>query len=225
MDILLIVPMPSHPNFKNLVGREFGRLRVLAYTTCLRGRTRWICECSCGTIKAVLRDQLLQETTVSCGCYNTDICTSHGMYGTPEYKAWQSMLQRCENSKCPEFSDYGERGISVCRRWHDFELFFSDVGKRPGPGYSLDRFPDNNGDYKPDNVRWATWKQQHRNKRSNTHIVIDGVSRCIAEWCEVYGIYDNLVNSRIHELGWNPIRAITTPIMDGIACEAALKNS
>jgi hypothetical protein len=81
------------------------------------------------------------------------------------------MLQRCYNDNHPGYSDYGGRGIKVCKRWHKFENFLSDMGRRP-PGvhgkrskYTLDRHPDNDGNYEPDNVRWATWKQQAQGRR------------------------------------------------------------
>lgn len=89
----------------------------------------------------------------------------HHRSKTPEWRAWRDMLGRCQNSTHPSFKDYGGRGIRVCERWLDFSPFFEDMGLRPGRGYSLDR-KENNGNYEPTNCRWATAKQQVRNRRT-----------------------------------------------------------
>ena len=88
----------------------------------------------------------------------------HGMAGTSIYLCWMHMIQRCESPNNKSFKNYGGRGIKVCERWHKFENFYTDVGDRP-KGKSLDRWPDNDGDYKPNNWRWATLSQQRLNSR------------------------------------------------------------
>lgn len=92
--------------------------------------------------------------------------TTHGETNkTPEYNAWHSMKTRCMNPNFIGWNRYGGRGISICRRWlNSFENFLKDVGRRPSSAHSLDRYPDPNGDYKPGNVRWATGKQQRKNR-------------------------------------------------------------
>lgn len=89
--------------------------------------------------------------------------TIHGMSKTPEFRAWASMIQRCLNPNSSRYYRYGGRGITICARWQSFEAFFADVGRRPAPEYSIDRI-DNDGDYEPANVRWATRSEQQRNK-------------------------------------------------------------
>lgn len=92
----------------------------------------------------------------------------HGLHGHPLYRTWEGMLARCERLTDPSYATYGGRGITVCPEWHDLRQFVADIerilGQRP-PGHTLDRYPDNDGNYEPGNVRWATWEQQAANRR------------------------------------------------------------
>ena len=90
---------------------------------------------------------------------------SHKGNHSTEYIAWRSMLTRCYCPNTLHFARYGGRGIQVCERWRNsFEAFLEDVGYKPAPDLTLDRWPDNDGNYEPGNVRWATWKQQGNNR-------------------------------------------------------------
>lgn len=122
---------------------------------------------------------------------------SHGMSNTPEHDAWLRMIQRCENPKNIGFLDYGGRGISVCEEWRrSFTAFYAHVGPRPSPKHSIDRFPNNNGNYEPGNVRWATAKEQSLNRRSNICLTIGGVSKTIQEWSECSGVAEGTIRAR-----------------------------
>lgn len=113
----------------------------------------------------------------------------HGHAGagkqSSEYRIWGCMIDRCENENCPAYKDYGGRGIKVCKRWRgSFELFLKDVGSRPSKNHTLDRWPNNDGDYKPSNFRWATRKEQARNTRATLIVTYSGVEKSLRSFCE-----------------------------------------
>ena len=120
------------------------------------------------------------------------------------------MLTRCNNKNDTRYQWYGGRGITVCDRWSKFENFLADMGERPEK-MTLDRI-DTNGNYCPENCRWATNKQQHRNKRSNRLLTHDGETKCVAEWAETVGISQGALASRIDVYGWSVEKALTTPV-------------
>lgn len=129
-----------------------------------------------------------------------------------EYHAWAAMKVRCSNSNCKDWYLYGGRGISVCAKWRtSFEAFFQDVGARPSPTHSLDRYPNANGNYEPGNVRWATRKQQARNwSRRNRLFTHSGESLTLSEWAERLGMSRESLRDRI-DGGWPISLALTTP--------------
>lgn len=153
------------------VGDRFTRLTVMEPAGANRDRHRmWQCLCDCGNVTIVIGSNLRKGFSRSCGCLRVEITrqrsTTHGMTHTPEHQAWQRAKQRCGNPHHPRYGDYGGRGISLTEEWlNDFPSFYAYIGPRPSPQHSIDRYPDNDGNYKPGNVRWATRIQQARNKR------------------------------------------------------------
>lgn len=120
------------------------------------------------------------------------------------------MLDRCNNSKSDAFSSYGGRGIKVCTRWQkSFEAFLEDVGNRPSPDHSLDRYPDNDGDYEPGNVRWATATEQNRNRRSSRFFTLNDERLTLTEWAARVGVSKQALRFRIKK--WGLERALTLP--------------
>lgn len=127
---------------------------------------------------------------------------------TPEYRAWDSLRDRCLNRRSPRYADYGGRGIAVCTRWRDsYENFLADVGRRPSAQHTLDRFPNNDGNYEPGNVRWATKKEQASNRRNNVRLEFDGRSQLLRDWAtELRLPYKTLYNRLA--AGWPLERAL-----------------
>ncbi len=126
---------------------------------------------------------------------------------TSEHNSWASMIQRCTLVTAAKYPRYGGRGIRVCERWMAFENFYADMGRKPTAGHSIDRI-DNDGNYDPTNCRWATRSQQMRNKSTTTMLTVDGVTRPLSEWCEIYSIPRQRLDQRVRR-GWDHKTAMT----------------
>ena len=214
--------------FVDLTGQTFARLTVVAHAGKHRlGGHQWRCECECGEVRIVRTAQLNNGTHRSCGCLSREVARSvclkrfadgfrlpkgatitHGKSQTATYASWCSMRQRCENPTAAHWQDYGARGIKVCERWQSFENFLADMGERPS-GMSIDRI-DNDGNYEPSNCRWATKKQQARNRRSSVMVTVNGRRETLAALAERSLVGYMTLRNRIVK-GWPPEKAMTTP--------------
>ena len=133
---------------------------------------------------------------------------THGMSRTRTYNSWHQMKQRSYTGTATSTKYYLDKGIVICESWLRFENFLADMGERPEKT-SLDRIDGSKGYYK-ENCRWATIKQQQRNRKICIQVTIDGITKPRSEWAEVYQINNKLVKQRMR-LGWNGEKAITTP--------------
>ena len=136
----------------------------------------------------------------------------HNMSNTYAYNTWAQMKQRCYNPHNKMYKRYGGLGIKVCSLWfNSFLEFYKAMGERPSILYSLDRI-DNQGDYKPNNCRWATPKEQCNNRRSNRVIKYKGQEKTMGQWAHKYGIEKTTLRHRIVNRGWSIERALTEPV-------------
>jgi hypothetical protein len=195
----------------DLTGHTYGRWTVLSFShKNARGEIYWLCRCECGEERAVKANGLRSGKSASCGCLHKEKVSIHGMTGTPTFRSWETMKQRCTNPKSPDYEYYGGRGISVCDAWlNSFETFLSDMGERPN-GATLDRV-ETDGDYEPGNCRWATYRQQVRNRRDTVTVSFRGKTQDLYQWEAETGISARAIRQRI-KAGWLPDKALTTPI-------------
>jgi hypothetical protein len=209
--------------FIDLTGLQFHRLKVLERgPNASNGEVRWSCVCICGTYCLVYGASLRSGKAKSCGCFSRERPVIHGLTHTPEYIAWQSMKERCLNPLTRNYRNYGGRGITVCERWvQSFQNFLEDMGQRPSPQHSLDRYPDNNGgSYEKANCRWATVAQQKRNTRRNRLLTFNGKTQCVTDWAAELRFPDSVLFKRIRR-GWSVERALTTPVVSQPKCHRA----
>ena len=129
---------------------------------------------------------------------------------SPERHAWEAMLQRCNNEKCPNYKNYGARGITVCERWTSFDNFLEDLGPRP-TGMSLERIQVD-GNYEPSNCKWATYEEQQNNRTNNVRLTFQGRTQTLSQWAREYNLPVMGVWARIQRLGWSIEKALTTPM-------------
>ncbi len=191
----------------NLTGETYGLLtavRMVGRTA--RGNALWECSCSCGGSTVIEAARLKLPGMRSCGCMVAKRpytkLFKHGMSTSPEWAAWKSMLERCTNPSHRWFHRYGGRGVSVCKRWSDFNNFYADMGERPKDGvrYSLDRI-DNDKGYEPGNCKWATSTEQNRNRGNVIRITHDGLTLTLPEWSQKSGLHIETIRRRVKN-GW-----------------------
>lgn len=177
----------------DMTGKRIGRLLVIRRQGTRRNNALWLCRCDCGNEKLIAGADLRSGKVFSCGCQKIEHTTKHGGYKERLYSIWSAMRDRCNNSSNKNYKNYGGRGISVCKEWSDYSFFREWALKN---GYSdtanygecsLDRI-DVNGDYKPDNCRIISLREQQNNKQNTIKVTRNGITKSIAGWCDELGV-------------------------------------
>lgn len=197
-----------------LPGDLFGRLRVIA-TGQIPGKYRYmaVCECECGSAAKTVRFDLLKSgATLSCGCLRLERTSTHHMRKSVHYDRWHNMMDRCYRKSCPAYQNYGGRGIKVCPAWHDIVSFVNDLPDGYAPGLEMDRI-DNDGDYKPGNIRWATRSENCDNRRTGASLTHKGKTQSFSAWSKETGINLGTLWTRINS-GWSAEKALTVTAID-----------
>ena len=199
----------------DLVGKKFNRLLVIKKAGRKNYKVMWECVCDCGNTTFVNTFYLINSKIRSCGCLHKEQLiernTTHNQRHTKLYETWKKMRDRCNRPNATQYKDYGGRGIKVCEEWDKSFQAFYDWSYANGydDNLTIDRI-DNNKGYYPENCRWATYKEQMRNKRTNHIITYKNQSQCISQWCEELNLSYSAVTGRLRR-GWSVEKALSTP--------------
>lgn len=202
----------------DFTGKRFGKLVVIEPIEGLGVRGRWRCKCDCGN-ETIVFGSNLGKSTISCGCYAREASSkrnsTHHKSKSRLFPIWQSMKQRCENPKAHAYPNYGGRGIKVCEEWSKSFTAFEEWAfangydeNAPKGKCTIDRI-DNDGNYEPNNCRWADSSTQQNNKRVRVELEWDGRKMSVAEWSKETGLTHSTILRRIRR-GWSVGDALTT---------------
>lgn len=200
--------------FKDITNLKYGKLTAIKPTEkrSSNGNVCWIFKCDCGKTKIADANSVKNGLIKSCGC----LFKTHGMTKTRLYKIWINMKQRCNNPNSTKYKCWGGKGVKVCNEWLDFNNFKKWAYENNyNDSLTIDRI-DVNGDYAPENCRWATYKEQANNKTDNHFLTMNNETHTIAEWIEILNIVSSAtVYRRIREYGWTYEKALLTPPKKG----------
>lgn len=207
--------------FIDITGRKFGKLLVIKRApNSAGGKTQYVCQCDCGNVVTVDSYNLRHGLANPCKCSQVvqrgknSGTYKHGGSKTRLYGIWQGMLNRCRNPNVSRYNSYGGRGIKVCDEWLDFTAFQRWALMS---GYAEDLTIDRinvNGDYCPENCRWANNATQANNRTTNHIVEIGGERHNLREWSDIVGINVGTIQSRIKR-GWPDEKAVLEPVKQG----------
>lgn len=197
------------------VGDAVGYWTVQSVHSGPKGGQVLYCKCRCGNGRTFSAHVLAHYRNGSCGCsrgaHRQTAPSAGGI--TPTYSSWRNMIARCTQPSNPAYEHYKNKGVTVHPLWRSFSLFFADMGERP-PGTTLDRFPDNNGNYEPGNCRWATKAAQANNRSTNVTFEYRGTQYTLAELARATGVSKGVLRSRLcrsPQKSWTVEGAVHTP--------------
>lgn len=200
------------------VGTQFAFLTIVSADQRRRSdgfmQDIYVCRCVCGNELVKSKPELRKNPDTRCRqCAGEQAAVTRGCDGrdgTPTHNSWKAMHTRCYQPSHAAYPRYGGRGITVCRRWHDYDNFVADMGERP-EGTSLERKKNDKG-YSLSNCYWATPTQQQRNRRSNRYLTADGRTQLLADWAKELGTAPTTIWLRLEKLGWSEQDACTVPV-------------
>ncbi len=203
---------PSVPRrFKDISGTKIGIFTVIKDGgKNRRGKWTWQCKCQCqrGGVFLLCEESLMNWRAHHCICLNLSCTkkanTSHGLAHAPINAVWSTLIQRCMNPKNKRWEDYGGRGITVCDRWRNFELFYEDMGPSYRHGLQIER-RDNNRGYCPENCEWVTPKQQANNTRKNRFVEWEGKRFTVTQLAESVNLRPMTLWQRLSKRGWGAV--------------------
>ena len=202
---------------KDLTGKRFGRLVVIERAEDYirpngQHAIQWRCKCDCGNEKITNSYSLTKGKCTSCGCARTErlvkMNETHGQSNSSIYRRCCHIKERCRNSNSKNYANYGGRGIEMCDEWYDsFEAFYKwSMAHGYKEELTIDRI-DVNGNYCPENCRWATWEVQDNNRRNNHYIKYKGETKTLKQWCDILGLDYKKTHNRLNKLHWSVERA------------------
>lgn len=198
-----------------MIGKKFGQFLVLKEVEKKNNKRAFLCRCSCKKEYIVMGDNLRSGNSTQCMSCSSKIkggkYRTHGMTNTRVFKVWAGIKDRCRNTNCPLYKNYGGRGISVCDRWfNSFEAFLKDMGEPPSLKHQIDR-EDNDGNYEPGNCRWVTSEVQQNNRRNNVLIEHNGRKKTLSQWATCLGVGVTTLRWRLLA-GWPPEKILSVPV-------------
>ena len=199
---------------KNIKNEKYGRLLAVKIVGSQKsGAKNWLCKCDCGNECVVEQYHLTSGKTKSCGCIKKERLSVHGLSRSRVYKIYRLMKNRCYNKNSDSYSDYGGRGITICKEWIEekegFKNFYNwSIQNGYSEDLTIDRI-DVNGNYEPTNCRWVNRKIQQNNTRRNDYIEYNGETKTLSEWAYSLNINKKTLYSRLHIYGWSVERALT----------------
>lgn len=201
--------------YRDLTGMKFGKLTALKVVGRSKaGKLMWLCKCECGKTSVVASCSLVQGQTKSCGCGRYGNNKKYGSVPSRKqrlYNIWIGIKDRCLNPNNENYFRYGGRGIGICQEWLKDYMTFHDWAIENGyeQGLTIDRI-NVDGDYNPDNCRWANWYTQANNRRNSHYLTFKGKTLTISEWARELNVRESLIRQRILR-GWDVEKALTKP--------------